>query len=318
MSSLTDRYLSAAVAGVPEPQRDDVAAELNASLADAVDALVAGGLSEDEAERQALRQLGDPAILAEQYGGRPRHLIGPAYFAQYEQLLRTLLLVVTPIVGAATLLAQGMSGSSVVGALLAAIGTMFQVAVQIAFWVTVVFAFLERSHTPVPHKQWTPDDLPEVVDRRIGLGETVTGVAFLTVLMWAIIWQRDHWLVTVDGVLVPVLNPDAWIPWISALLAVLLASIILEVVKYRTGQWTVVLATVNTVLNAAFAGIVLFLWNAGELLTPGVAQSVPTVLLTPLVWVIVGIAVFDTAEGWWGVRRSHSPAGISGTGQPLH
>ena len=43
--------------------------------------------------------------------------------------------------------------------------------------------------------------------------------------------------------------------------------------------------------------------TAALLLTPGVADLVPGGLLNPLVWIVVGIAVFDTIEGWWQVLR---------------
>lgn len=303
MTTLTQRYVNAAVAGLTEPQRDDVAEELRASVADAIDDLVASGLSPQEAESQALTDLGDPAVLAERFGGRPRHLIGPAYFGQYQQLLRTLLIVVVPIVGVVCLAAQALAGAAPLAAVLSCAGVMFQVGVQIAFWVTVVFALLERTHTPVPFAQWTPSDLPEVAERRIGLGDTVFGIAMLILAIWAILWQRDHWLVTVDGTAVPVLNPDVWAPWLVVLLGVLAASILLAVVTYRVGHWTVPLAVVNTVLNGAFAGIVLSLWAQGTLLTPGVAELVPAGLLNPLPWIVVGIAVLDTVEAWWQVLR---------------
>lgn len=303
MTTLTQRYVNAAVTGLPEPQRDDVAEELRASVADAIDDLVASGLSPQDAEAQALTDLGDPAVLAERFGGRPRHLIGPAYFGQYQQLLRTLLIVVVPIVGVVCLAAQAIAGSAPLSAALNCLGVMFQVGVQIAFWVTVVFALLERTHTPVPTEKWTPADLPEVVERRVGLGDTVFGIAMLVLAIWAILWQRDHWLVTVNGVDVPVLNPDVWTPWLVVLLAVLVASVLLAVVTYRVGHWTVPLAVVNTVLNAAFAAIVLGLWAQGTLLTPGVAELVPSGLLNPLPWIVVGIAVLDTVEAWWQVLR---------------
>lgn len=303
MNTLTQRYVHAAVAGLPESQRDDVAQELNTSLADAIDDLVAGGLSREAAERQALDDLGDPAVLAERFGGRPRHLIGPAYFSQYSQLLRTLVLVIVPIVAVASLLAQALAGASPLDAVFSVVGIVFQLVVQLAFWVTLVFAVLERSHTPVPSPSWSPDDLPEIPDRRVGLGETVSGIALLTVLMWAVLWQRDHWLVTVGGTEVPVLNAQVWSPWLVVLLVVLLASIVLEIVTYRVGHWTVALAAVNTALNAAFAGIVVWLWTGERLLTAGVADLVPGGLLTPLVWIVVGIAVFDTVEGWWKALR---------------
>lgn len=303
MTDLVDRYVTAAVAGVPQPQRDDVTRELQASVADAIDDLVASGLTREEAERQAMTELGDPAVLAERFGGRPRHLIGPAYFGQYVQLLRVLLMVVVPIVGVASLLAQGLAGSSPLPAVLSALGTMAAVAVQIAFWVTVVFVILERTDTALPTGKWTPDDLPEVVDRKIGIGEIVGGISWAVLLIWLMVWQRDHWLVSVDNQQVPILNENAWVPWLLLLIGALVAAIVLEVCKLRVGHWTVMLATANTVINATIAGVVVFLWSAGDLLTAGVADLVPGGLLNPLPWIVVLIAVLDSANGWWHVVR---------------
>lgn len=304
MTTLTQRYVHAAVAGVPEPARDDVAEELSASVADAVDALVAHGVTPERAEVQALTELGDPAILAERFGGRPRHLIGPAYFGPYVQLLRILLMVVVPIVGVTSLLAQGMAGQAPVPGFLSAVGTMFAVGVQICFWVTVVFVVLERTNTPVPSDEWTPDELPEIVDRRITGGDTAAGMAALVLLIWAIVWQRSHWLITVEGQEVPALNPGVWTPWVVTLLGILVASLALEVMKYHRGHWTVSLAIVNTALNAAFAGIVVWLYSAGTLLSPGVAELVPVPGLDVLMWIVVLIAVVDTVSGWWAVLRA--------------
>jgi hypothetical protein len=306
MATLTERYVDAAVSGVAQSQRDDVAAELRTSVADAVDDLTAQGLSPEAAEVRALTDLGDPAALAERFGGRPRHLIGPAYFGHYSQLLRTLLFVVLPIVAVASLIAQGLTDASPIEGVLSALGVVFQTGVQIAFWVTVVFAVLERSHTPMPTREWTPADLPEVVHRRIGLGETAFGISVLTLLIWALFWQRDHWQVTIDGELLPVLAPAAWSPWLVLLLVILLAMVVLEIVKYRSGRWTVRLATWNTVLNLGFASIVVVLWAQESLLSPGILEAVPGGLLNPVPWIVVAITVFDTAEGWWSLRRGSS------------
>lgn len=303
MTTLIQRYVDAAVAGVPESQRDDVAAELRASVADAIDGLVAQGVPAAEAEVRALTELGDPAELAEGFGGRPRHLIGPAYFRQYVQLVRTLLFIVVPIVGVVSLIAQVLTAASPIDGVLSSLGIMFQVGVQIAFWVTVVFALLERSNTPVPTRQWSPEDLPEVVHRRIGLAETVFAISALTLLIWVIVWQRDHWLVSIDGTAVSVLDPASWSPWIVSLLVLLLAMVILEIIKYRVGRWTLRLVTWNTVFNLGFASIVLTLWAQGTLLSEGIAQSVPGGLLNPLPWIVAAIALFDTAEGWWSLLR---------------
>ena len=187
------------------------------------------------------------------------------------------------------------------------LAVVFQVGVQLALWVTVAFAIMDRYGKAPKDHSWTPADLPEPVDRRIGLGDTVVSITLLSVLMWAILWQRDHWLIAVDGAQVPALDPAAWSPWIALLLAVLLLSIVLEVVKYRVGQWTVTLAAVNTVLNVTFATIVLWLWGTDSLLNPAVATTAVegvTTLIGGLPWVILLICCWDTVDGWWrAVRR---------------
>lgn len=305
--TLVDRYVAAAVRGVPQAQRVDVAAELRASVCDAIEDLMHRGVPAREAETQALTELGDPSALAEQYGGRPLHLIGPAYYAEYLRLLRLLLAIVMPAVGVVMLVVQGMVGVSPGRVVLSSLGVVFQVGVQLAFWVTLVFALLDRYGAGANTSTWTPENLPEAVDRRIGLSDTVVSIAALTLLIWAIVWQRDHWLITsTDGAEVSALDPALWSFWMPVLLGLLAASVVLEIVKYRTGRWTVALAAVNTVLNLTFAGIVVWLWTTDALINPEVVavlpEGVPT-LLGALPWIVVVIALVDTAAGWWNLIR---------------
>ena len=63
-ATLTDRYIAATLRGVPAEAHDDVRNELTGSIADAVEARIEQGESPDEAERAALNELGDPAVLA--------------------------------------------------------------------------------------------------------------------------------------------------------------------------------------------------------------------------------------------------------------
>lgn len=294
--TLTDRYVSAAVKGIPAGQQEDIAAELQASVSDAVEDLVGHGMNREDAEVRALTQLGDPAALAARYGGRPQHLIGPGFFREYVTILTTVLAVVLPIIFVALLIAHVGFGSDPVAGMFSVVGGVFQVGVQVAFWITLIFAIVERTTEPAGSQPWTPDRLPNVVERRIGVGETAFSVAILSLLIWALLWQRTHWLV--DDL--PAINPDLWTLWMPALVVVLGASLVLEIVKYRIGVWTVPLAVVNTLLNAAFAGIVVWLWNGSGIVNPALAlpEGVP-MLLNAIPWVVVAISIFDTAEGWW-------------------
>ena len=66
-TTMTDRYIAAALKGVRAEQRQDVAAELRGSIADAVDARMAQGDAPEAAELAVLVELGDPIRLAAEY-----------------------------------------------------------------------------------------------------------------------------------------------------------------------------------------------------------------------------------------------------------
>jgi len=67
---LTERYVQAALRGLPPQQRSDIERELRTSIADAVDAKMEAGSDAAVAEREALTELGDPARLAAGYADR--------------------------------------------------------------------------------------------------------------------------------------------------------------------------------------------------------------------------------------------------------
>jgi hypothetical protein len=309
-ASMTDRYVAAALKGVRADQRDDVAAELRGSITDAVEARLARGEDPDAAERAALVELGDPMRLAAEYAGRPLYLIGPAFYPDYVRLLRLLLSIVVPIVAVVVGAASAIGGASPWNVLLSAFGSAFSVGVQLAFWVTLVFALIDRSgaqpRTTTP--EWDLDDLPELPHRRIGLGETVASVTGLSLLIWFLLWQPGYQeSFDAGGPSIPILDPALSTFWIPFLVGVLLASIALELVKYRRGRWTVPIATVNTALSLAFAIPALWLIATDQLLNPDFVTAISTgefaslVSLMPTVaaWVIAVVCVIDITEGWW-------------------
>ena len=318
-SSMTDRYVAAALRGVRADQRADVAAELRGSIADAVDAHMAQGETPEAAERAVLVDLGDPTRLAADYSGRPLYLIGPAFYPDYIRLLKLLVAIVVPIVAVVVGAAASIAGAGLWNALLSAVGSAFSVGIQLAFWVTLVFALIDRGGAKprAAFPEWDLDDLPDLPDRRIGLGETVASVTGLSLLIWFLVWQPGYQeTFAAGGPSIPILDPALSTFWIPALVVVLLASIALEIVTYRHGRWTIPLAAVNTVLSLAFALPALWLISTDQLLNPDFLAAVATGELASLVdlvpalvaWIIAVVSVIDIAEGWWKALRSVTPA----------
>jgi len=313
-ASLTDRYVTAVLTGVREDQRAEVEARVRAAITEAVDARVAGGQAPAEAERAVLTELGDPMRVSAQYSGRPLHLIGPALYPDYIRLLRLLLTIIVPIVGVAVGAATAIAGAEPWDVVAAGFGAAFSVAVQVAFWVTLVFAIIERSGAkPRVPAMWDLDDLPDVPDRRISLGGTVGSIAGLSVLIWFLLWQPGYQeSFDPGGPAIPILDPTLSQFWIPFLVAVLLASIGLEIVKYLKGRWTLPLAAVNTVLSLAFAIPAIWLLQADQLFNPAFLSAITVdevvtvvdALPTLIVWIIVVVSAVDITEGWWKALRS--------------
>lgn len=117
MTAFTERYLAAALRGIPDKQKPDVERELRSSIADALEDRVASGEERTVAEKAVLEGLGDPTRLAANLAGRQLFLIGPDLFVEYRQLLTTLLAVIVPIVGVIQAVVALAGGEDLLGSL---------------------------------------------------------------------------------------------------------------------------------------------------------------------------------------------------------
>ncbi|MGZ8803898.1 MAG: permease prefix domain 1-containing protein [Microbacterium sp.] len=332
---LTDRNIAAAMRTVPEKQRDDLAAELRASIDDQIDARVGDGEPHGIAERAVLTELGDPEKLAAGYTERPLHLIGPRYYLEWWRLLKLLWWIVVPLAALGISLGQVLSGAAfgeVVGA--TAVGA-FTVALHVAFWVTLVFAILERTSGTSPLERnaltkdgpwapWTLDQLPELRPAGVGVAELVASLVFLGLAAFAVVWDQLVGFVWVDGLTQPVLNPALWPWWIAGLLAILALEAVFAIVLFRTRRWTPALAVVNAVLALAVAipAVVLLAQGAllnhaffTEVLPADSAEEVYGVLSTITGFGIVIIAGWDIVDGalkTWRASRSMGEAAARG------
>ncbi|HET7820233.1 MAG TPA: permease prefix domain 1-containing protein [Ornithinibacter sp.] len=319
-SSLTDRYVTATVRDLDDEQRAEVERELRTTIEDMIDGrLEAGAPSRPEAERAVLAELGDPVRLAAGYTGRPLYLIGPRVYPQWRRVMTVLLSTLVPLVTAVNLVVRlfvdDVAAEGVGPAVVAALWVGFMVAVNVVFWVTVVFALAERGKVGAGVElEWDPDQLPDDDGAgRVGLGETVASVGFLVAAGLAVVWQQTSSPVTSGGDPVPVLDPALWsgaLPW---LLLVLAAQAVVAVIAYRRGRWSTGLAAASIALDLAFALPVLLLLRAGGLFNPvfvevlvegGWADAERDLTVGTALGVVV-VLVWSVVETLRNVRRSH-------------
>lgn len=307
-ATLTDRYVYAAARDVPEAQRTEFARELRERIADEVDARLAAadGTSTEDAEAAVLRELGDPSALAAAYVDRPLQLIGPRYYLTWKRLLTLLYSIVLPVTAGAVLLAQLLAGSEPGEVAVEVIGTVVALVVHLGFWVTLVFAILERSPGTQAVEQWTPDKLPEIRDEgRAGrLGDLIASLVFLTLFAVLILWQQvSPPFFDGPGEAIAVLDPDLWSFWLPYFLVLIVLEMLFAVAIYL-GGWNWRLAIANLVLNVAFTVPALWLLATGQLFNPAFLDAVgwpwgeaAGVTTTVLVIVFIGVAVWDVIDG---------------------
>lgn len=312
MTDLTDRYVTAALRTIPEKQRDDIEAELRASIGDAIDARVEDGEEPGSAERAVLTELGDPDRLASSYTGAPGYLIGPDHYFDYKRLVTVLLLTVVPLSMIAVGVAKGIAGDDVVSAIGASVRIGFLVALHVGFWTTFGFAVVERtSEKESVTLPWSLARLPSATETRsIKFFDTIAAVVFLGLAMAAILIQRTASPFTAaDGSPIPVLEPSLWSFWMPFLLTVMAVELVFELVKYRVGHWTWGLAWVNSTIGLLFAVPAIYLLATGQFFNPEFFDALgwpsgPLVDSSLTLWGVIGIVAVTLWDGFDGFRRA--------------
>ena len=307
-ASLTDRYIAAALRGVPEKQQVEIGAELRELVGDAIDA------DAKTAERDALTELGDPARLAAAYLDRPLYLIGPSYYLEWQRLLKLLLSIVVPIIVIVMLMVNINDGASAVAAIFGALGTGFMIAVQIAFWVSVGFAVAERAGSRGIVDEWTPDELPVMETGTPGTDRTelIAGLVFLAAFAGVVIWQmRWPFTTTVDGEPIVLLSDAVLTTWLPYILALIAVEAVLAIAIFWRGGWNTAFAAVNTLLQAAWAVPLTWLLVTDRAVNPDYVASVDA-LVGDVVWpsirwsavVVIAICAWDAIDGFRKARRA--------------
>lgn len=323
--TLTERYISATIRSLRPDAQADVRAELEASIADAIEARLEQGEAPESAERAVLTELGDPGVLAAGYADRPLYLIGPRFYLTWWRLLKLLLMIVPVCVLGGVALGQTISGAPVGEIISTSLIATGGAILHICFWTTLVFVILERTNSATAIEKWDLDQLPEPSQNGAGRSELIASLVFLGIAVGALLWDRFRGFVFVDGEGLPILDPQLW-PWgIGVLLLIIAAEAVFAVVLYRRGRWSTGLAVANTILALAFLAWVLVLLLSGDLVNPaflahvtaaggegfaaGQAESADEGGLFRILAVLLGFGVaagvvWDIVDGWIKAARA--------------
>lgn len=258
--NLTDRYIYAVTKRLPASQREDIRKELKSLIEDMIEER--GGYSE-QAEEEVLTKLGDPKILANNYSGTGKYLIGPELYGTYTMILKIALPIIMALAMLGTSVDAVSSGKNVVVILLTIIGSAFSAALSVIGTVTIIFAGLEKhAKTDLlkemhdeKEKAWNPKDLPEVEKevKPLGIAGIITGIIGILVFLFFI---NSSWLANSPKI-VWLVNRETFSVYLIYINILLGLQLLFLASKLVFRKWTYAMAAINTVLN--IAGLLLFL-----------------------------------------------------------
>lgn len=273
--NLIEIYIQEVTRRLPEKNREDITLELRSTIED----MLPNDYTEEDV-KAVLEKLGSPVTLASGYRDQPMHLIGPRYFDVYVTLLK----MIVPIAAVISLISMiavyfiGYSGEqAVINMILSLMGKgiwlIIEVGLQVFFWLTLVFAILERTdkgkdEQPLTAhlKKWTPDDLKNIP--YIPKKKVIPKFEVFGSLMWTAIWATFYFyanhLVGVyekggNGLefVTPAFNQDVLLRYWPIVVIMIGLEIALSLYKLIKGQWTKRMAICNTVLQ--LIGTIVFI-----------------------------------------------------------
>lgn len=271
---LINIYIQEVTRRLPEKDRDDVSMELRSTIED----MLPDDYNEDDI-KEALAKLGNPAVLASGYLDQPMHLIGPRYYEMYVSLLKIILpiaIIISVISTVAEHLINYSGGAELnamsntfVNLIVQGIVGSFGVITQAFFWITVIFAIIERADVnkgtellTSKFKQWKPDDLKKLA--HIPKKRAISKADVFGSLLWTTIWASLYfyaahfvgvfvgvYLRTENEILLkyPTFNQEVLLQYWPLILILAGLEVALALYKYIVGQWTTRLAIFNMVVQ---------------------------------------------------------------------
>ncbi len=284
--NLIEIYIQEVTRRLPEKSRADIALELQSTIGD----MLPDDYNEEDV-KDVLSKLGSPAALAAGYRDQPMHLIGPRYFDVYVSLLKMIL----PIAAAISLISLAAEfifnfnrDETIINAILELTGygiwRLMEVAVQVFFWLTIVFAVIERmdkgkeQHPLSPSlKPWTPDDLKSIT--YIPKKKAISKFEVFGSLMWTAIWATLYFYADrLMGVYrgggeglefkIAAVNQDVLLGYWPIVAVIIALEAGLALYKLIIGQWTKRMAIFNTILELLATIVFIFI-----LLNPNLLQA---------------------------------------------
>ena len=143
---LIERYIYAVTKSLPQKQKAKIAKELKANIEEML-AQNSSNESLEEKVNKILLELGDPEILADNYRGSKKFLIGPVYYDIYLMVLKIVIAAVVGVISIAFFIKSFFTANLDIANIgLEYLGSIFSGAMQAFAWTTIIFIIIEKNN----------------------------------------------------------------------------------------------------------------------------------------------------------------------------
>ena len=323
---LQERYIAAGLKHIPLAEKEEVEKAMRRIIAER---LQERGDPSEETEREVLRGLGSPRILAEKQLKEPPHLIGPELYGTYMLIVKIVMTVA--VIG--TLIGNTVdfivNGETILRYIAQSFAAAIGVAIGAFGWVTLVFAIMERTPkqkilTEI-QEDWSLADLPEkeVPQKPFNKVGVIIGIIF-TVLFIILVNQYSQLLgfyYTLDGSIqemIPMLNQEVFRSYLPYINGMLVLQLLFSASKLVFRKWTYPVATANLILNVLSFVLLWFILQDTAILNPELVtkigeatdgQRVLNTAFNSIKAVFLFIFLLDSFEGFHDAyKNSKKPA----------
>jgi hypothetical protein len=323
---LQERYIAAGLKHIPPIEKNGVEKAMRRIIAER---LQERGNASEETEREVLRGLGSPRILAEKQLREPPHLIGPELYGTYMLIVKIVMTVA--VIG--TLIGNTVdfivNGETILRYIAQSFAAAIGVAIGAFGWVTLVFAIMERTAkqkilTEI-QEDWSLADLPEkeVPQKPFNKVGVIIGIIF-TVLFIILVNQYSQLLgfyYTLDGSIqemIPMLNQEVFRSYLPYINGMLVLQLLFSASKLVFRKWTYPVATANLILNVLSFVLLWFILQDTAILNPELVtkigeatdgQRVLNTAFNSIKAVFLFIFLLDSFEGFHDAyKNSKKPA----------
>lgn len=278
---LQERYIAAGLKHIPPTEKDGVERAMRRIIAER---LQERGDASEETEREVLRGLGSPRILAEKQLREPPHLIGPELYGTYFLIVKIVMIVA--VIG--TLIGNTVdfivNDVELLRYFVISFSTAISAAIGAFGWVTLVFAIMEKTAkqkilTEI-QEDWSLADLPEkeVPQKPFSRVGVIIGIIF-TVLFIILVNQYSHlvgFYYTMDGSreMIPILNQEVFRSYLPYINGMLVLQLLFSASKLVFRKWSYPVATANLILNVLSFVLLWFILQDAAILNPELVAKI--------------------------------------------